>query len=217
MKKITTILFILMIGSIFAFAQKERKVIIKTNYGKIKLKLYNETPQHRDNFVKLAKEGFYDGTIFHRVIPEFMIQGGDPESKNADSKARLGSGGPDYKVPAEIVEKYYHKKGALAAARQGDSVNPEKASSGSQFYIVVGKTMTEAELNNLSMKTGVEYTDEQKEVYSTQGGTPFLDQNYTVFGELTKGMEVIEKIALVKRNSADRPDEDVVMLKVKVK
>lgn len=203
-------------GTLFSFAQKERKVIIKTNHGKIIMKLYNETPQHRDNFVKLAKDGFYNGTIFHRVIPEFMIQGGDPDSKEAKKGAPLGKGGPGYKIPAEFVEGLVHKKGALAAARQGQG-NPEKKSSGSQFYIVVGKQFSDSELDNFEKKSGMKYTDEQREIFKTDGGTPHLDGGYTVFGELVKGMEVIDKIAMMPADGRNRPNEDVIMLKVKVK
>lgn len=217
MKKISIIIAFLIAGTLFSFAQKERKVIIKTNHGKIILKLYNETPQHRDNFVKLAKDGFYNGTIFHRVIPEFMIQGGDPDSKEAKKGAPLGKGGPGYKVPAEFVEGLIHKKGALAAARQGGAANPEKKSSGSQFYIVVGKQFSDNELNNFEKKSGIKYTEEQREMYKTEGGTPHLDGSYTVFGELIKGMDVIDKIAEMAADKRNRPNEDVVMLKVKVK
>ncbi len=217
MKKIIILLCVVLLGSVFVYGQKERKVIIKTNYGKIKMKLYNDTPQHRDNFVKLAKQKFYDGTLFHRVIPEFMVQGGDPDSKNAEAGKRLGGGGLDYTVPAEFNKKYGHKRGALAAARTGDAVNPEKASSSCQFYIVVGKVYTDAELTQLEQRMKVKFTDEQRQAYTTIGGTPFLDQNYTVYGEVTDGMDVIDKIVNLDRNSADRPKEDAVMLKVRVK
>jgi len=217
MRKIVCTLVLLIITLSTIVAQKERKVIIKTNYGKVKLKLYNETPKHRDNFVKLAKEGFYNGTLFHRVIPEFMIQGGDPDSKNAKPGQRLGSGGLDYTVPAEFNPKFSHKKGALAAARTGDQANPQKASSSCQFYIVVGKTYTDKELDQMERGGKIKYTDQQRADYKTIGGTPFLDQNYTVYGEVTKGMEIIDKIAKTEVNQTDRPKEDIVMLKVKVK
>ncbi len=217
MKRLICTLVLLVIAFGTISAQKERKVIIKTNYGKVKLKLYNETPQHRDNFVKLAKEGFYNGTIFHRVIPEFMVQGGDPDSKNAKPDQRLGSGGLDYTVPAEFNKKLYHKKGALAAARTGDRGNPKKASSSCQFYIVVGKTVTDQELDQLEQANKIEYTEQQRDDYKTIGGTPFLDQNYTVYGEVIKGLEIVEKIAETEVNNLDRPKEDVIMLKVKVR
>ncbi|HNW98318.1 MAG TPA: peptidylprolyl isomerase [Bacteroidales bacterium] len=190
-----------------------KKVCISTSFGDIKIKLYNGTPQHRDNFIKLAKEGYFNGTIFHRVIQNFMIQGGDPDSKNADSTAILGNGGPEYTIPAEIdASKYFHKKGALAAARTGDDVNPLKASSGSQFYIVQGKKFSDEELNFFEQRVGKPYTKEQREVYKTIGGTPHLDGNYTVFGEVYEGLDVVDKIAAVKVDPKfNRPKQDVKM------
>jgi len=202
-------LFFLMLSSC---GNKDRIVLISTNFGDMKVKLYKETPLHRDNFVKLAKEGFFDGTLFHRVIKGFMIRGGDPNSKDAKPNARLGGGGPGYTVDAEFVfPEFFHKKGALSAARQGDGVNPKKASSGSQFYIVQGKPVSEGELKQLESKLKVVFTDEQKKVYSEVGGTPFLDNNYTVFGEVIEGLEVIDKIAAVATLRGDRPVEDVKM------
>jgi peptidyl-prolyl cis-trans isomerase B (cyclophilin B) len=184
--------------------QKVVKFVIHTDYGDMTGILYNETPKHRDNFVKLAKSGFYDGLLFHRVISGFMIQGGDPDSKNAKPGQQLGMGGPGYTVPAEFNTKFIHKKGALAAARQGDQVNPAKASSGSQFYIVQGKRMSAAQL------TG-NYTPEQKKIYETVGGTPFLDNQYTVYGEITEGLDVIDKIAACEKGPGDRPAKDIKM------
>ncbi len=184
--------------------QKVVKFVIHTDYGDMTGILYNETPKHRDNFVKLAKSGFYDGLLFHRVISGFMIQGGDPDSKNAKPGQQLGVGGPGYTVPAEFNTKFIHKKGALAAARQGDQVNPAKASSGSQFYIVQGKKMSAAQL------TG-NYTPEQKKIYETVGGTPFLDNQYTVYGEITEGLDVIDKIAACEKGPGDRPAKDIKM------
>ncbi len=189
----------------------EQKMQIETRYGTIVIKLYNETPKHRDNFIKLVKEGYYDGTIFHRVINQFMIQGGDPDSKNAKTNQALGSGGPGYTVPAEFVSKYFHKKGAIAAARLGDGGNPKKESSGSQFYIVQGKPYSNAELDNMETMMGKKFTPEQRLAYSTIGGTPHLDGSYTVFGEVIKGLDVIDKIASVKTAPGDRPVEDIVM------
>ncbi|MBX7050014.1 MAG: peptidylprolyl isomerase [Chitinophagales bacterium] len=186
-------------------------VNISTTYGDMLVKLYNETPAHRDNFIKLVKEGYYNDLLFHRVIKDFMIQGGDPDSRNAGPNVQLGAGGPNYKIPAEIKPGLYHKKGALAAARQADQVNPSRSSSGSQFYIVQGKRSTEAELNNITRGYGVNFSPEQKKVYETIGGTPFLDGSYTVFGEVVKGLEVIDKIAAVKTMYGDRPAEDVKM------
>ena len=184
--------------------KKVVKFVIHTEYGDMTGILYNETPQHRDNFVKLAKSGFYDGTLFHRVISGFMIQGGDPNSKNAKPGQQLGSGGPGYTVPAEFNKNLIHKKGALAAARLGDQGNPTKASSGSQFYIVQGKKVPAAQL-------GSTYTPEQKKIYETLGGVPFLDTQYTVYGEITEGLDVIDKIAAVQKDGSDRPVKDVTM------
>jgi peptidyl-prolyl cis-trans isomerase B (cyclophilin B) len=198
-----------------------KKVCISTSYGDIKIKLYNETPKHRDNFIKLAKEAYFDGTLFHRVIKDFMIQGGDPTSKNADSTAILGNGGPSYTIPAEIifdsitagtkklpVAKFFHKKGALGAARDN---NPAKASSGSQFYIVQGRTFSEAELNVFCQKSGKTLTKEQINTYETTGGSPWLDGDYTVFGEVYEGLAVVDKIASVKIGANDRPVKDIKM------
>lgn len=239
------------------------KVKITTTMGDITVRLYDETPLHRDNFLKLASEGFFNGTLFHRVIKDFMIQGGDPESKGAPAGKNLGSGGPGYNVPAEIKPAtLFHKRGALSAARLGDEVNPEKESSGSQFYIVWGKVYKAAELkqlerqmkmqqeqnifNALAMerreeimnlrrnrdrdglmelqeklgKMAIEkskelgnpaFTPEQVEAYTTQGGTPFLDGGYTVFGEVEEGLDVVEAIQNVETSMGDRPKTDVVM------
>ncbi len=186
-------------------------VEIETDYGTMLVELSNATPQHRDNFTKLAEQGFYDGTIFHRVISDFMIQGGDPDSKNAADGQPLGMGGPGYTVPAEFVDSMVHIKGALAAARMGDAGNPKKASSGSQFYIVQGKPVEEAMLNRMESMKGTHYTPEQKKMYSEIGGTPFLDREYTVFGHVVKGLDVIDKIAAVQKDSRDRPAKDVKM------
>lgn len=184
--------------------QKVVKFVIKTEYGEMKGFLYNETPQHRDNFVKLASTGFYDGTLFHRVIDGFMIQGGDPDSKNAKPGQSLGMGGPGYTVPAEFNPMFIHKKGALAAARTGDAANPKKASSGSQFYIVQGKPVSTTQLKG-------NYTPDQIKTYEKVGGTPFLDTQYTVYGEITEGLDVIDKIAKAPKNQSDRPNTDIKM------
>ncbi|MCB0798050.1 MAG: peptidylprolyl isomerase [Chitinophagales bacterium] len=191
--------------------QPEQIVKISTSYGDMLIKLYNETPKHRDNFIKLVKEGYYNGLLFHRVMQEFMVQGGDPDSRNAAAGARLGSGSPGYTIPAEFRKDLFHKKGALAAARQPDQVNPQKASSGSQFYIVQGKPTSDDELAMMGQRMGITFTEDQMEVYRTLGGTPFLDQNYTVFGEVISGMEVIDKIAAVQTDANDRPREDIKM------
>lgn len=185
------------------------KVKITTDSGIIIVKLYDSTPLHRDNFVKLVNQGFYDSLLFHRVINAFMIQGGDPLSKNAAPDVMLGNGGSDMtRIPAEFRQSLIHKKGALAAARDG---NPEKASSACQFYIVQGKPATDAELDMLEQRNGIKYTPAQRLIYKTIGGTPFLDQNYTVFGEVISGLEVIDKIASVPTNGANRPVGDVRM------
>ena len=239
------------------------KVLIKTTEGNILVRLYDETPQHRDNFIKLAKEGYFDGTLFHRVIKDFMIQGGDPESKGAPKGKMLGTGGPDYTIPAEFVyPQLFHKRGALSAARLGDEVNPDRKSSGSQFYIVWGKVYKAAELKQMEKQMAMQqeqtvfnalvkehhgeimdlrrnrdrqglmalqdklvaetkakcreagtpkFTEEQVDAYTTTGGTPFLDNQYTVFGEVEEGLDVVEKIQGCETLRGDRPKEDVSM------
>lgn len=248
--------------------KEETKVLIQTSMGNIRVKLYNDTPKHRDNFIRLAKEGFYNGTLFHRVIKDFMIQGGDPDSKEAPAGKTLGGGDVGYTLPAEFVyPKYFHKKGALSAARQGDQVNPQKNSSGCQFYIVTGKVYSveqllgmEEQINRNRMATifnrlaqehmkeiyklrkegnedalydlqeklaaqaqeeaakqpGFKFTPEQIEAYTTVGGTPHLDGEYTVFGEVVEGMEVVETIQKAKTGRSDRPAEDIRILEVSV-
>ncbi|MBQ6047310.1 MAG: peptidylprolyl isomerase [Bacteroidales bacterium] len=186
-------------------------VEIETNFGNIVVKLYNETPKHRDNFVKLVKEGFYDGLLFHRVIKNFMIQGGDPESKEAKPGQMLGNGSLGYTIPAEFVPSLYHKKGALAAARTGDNVNPMKESSSCQFYIVQGNVWQPQQLQMMAQQMGKHFSAEQVSAYTTVGGTPHLDGDYTVFGEVVEGLEVVDKIAAVKCGPMDRPVEDVSM------
>lgn len=236
------------------------RIKIQTTEGDILVRLYNETPQHRDNFLKLAREGFYDGTLFHRVIRDFMIQGGDPDSKDAPAGKNLGTGGPGYTVPAEIHPQLFHKRGALSAARLGDEMNPERASSGSQFYIVWGKTYNQAELKQMERQMAMQqeqtvfnglvaehraeimdlrrnrdraglqelqdrlvaatkqkcqqlgrptYSPEQVEAYTTVGGTPFLDGQYTVFGEVVEGLDVVEKIQSTETLRGDRPKADI--------
>ncbi len=200
--------------NIMVFA-KDRIVTISTPKGDIKVKLYDDVPKHADNFYKLAKEGFYNGTLFHRVIPQFMIQGGDPESKKAQPGQMLGNGDIGYRIPAEFNTKYFHKRGALAAARDN---NPKKESSGCQFYIVQGKKYTDEDLNNIEKRKGVKLSPEQRNAYTTVGGTPHLDGEYTVYGEVIEGMEVVDAIAAVPRDRADRPEQDIAMtMKVKKK
>ena len=247
--------------------EKRTQVKIETTMGNIVVELYNETPKHRDNFIKLAKEGMYDSTLFHRVIKAFMIQAGDPDSKNANDTAQLGGGDVGYTVPAEFVPKFFHKKGALAAARMGDDVNPNRESSGCQFYIVTGRKFREAQLldmagqknNNrideifnelarkhmkeiykmrkandeaglLALQDSLEaqataqykeeepfmFTPEQIAAYTTVGGAPHLDGAYTVFGQVVEGMETVEKIEVTKTGKADRPVENVRILKATV-
>ena len=248
--------------------EKETVLKIETSMGDIKVKLYNETPKHRDNFIKLAKDGTYNGTLFHRVIKDFMVQAGDPESKNAPKGKMLGSGDVGYTVPAEFVyPKYFHKKGALSAARQGDEVNPKKESSGCQFYIVTGKVFNDSTLLNMEQQKNqnkvteafnalaqkhmkeiykmrkandqdglyalqdtlfiqaeaeaakqpdFHFTPEQIKAYTTIGGTPHLDGEYTVFGEVVEGMDIVDKIQQVKTDRSDRPDEDVKIINVSV-
>lgn len=216
MKRLSFIfLSLALIISINAKSQKqeETKVQISTDYGKIVIKLYNETPLHRDNFIKLVKESYFDGTLFHRVIKDFMIQGGDPDSKNAKPGQMLGEGGPTYRIPAEIkTPLLFHKKGVLAAARDN---NPQKESSGSQFYIVQGKVYTKEQLTMFTQKYGIQFTEDQIKAYSTVGGTPHLDGNYTVFGEVIEGMDIVEKIAIEATDKNDRPLKDITM-KVKI-
>jgi len=195
---------------------KDPIVKMHTNYGDITIKLYNDTPQHRDNFLKLVEECFYDSTLFHRVIAGFMIQAGDPDSKGAMPQKQLGAGGPGYTVSAEFRKDLIHKKGALAAARQGDRVNPQKRSSGSQFYIVVGRPWTEDEMTMVEERKGFKYTDEQREIYKALGGYPFLDREYTVFEEVIEGLDVVDAISVVDTNPADRPLQDVIIESIEI-
>ncbi len=214
------ITFILLL-SLPACGQRKHKektplVIIHTTMGDIKVKLYPRTIHHTENFLKLVKDHYYDGVLFHRVIPGFVIQGGDPDSKNAKPGQLLGNGGPGYTIPAEICPEYFHKRGALAMAREGDQVNPTRRSSGSQFYIVVGKVYTDKELDIMEKRLNTKFTPEQRKAYTTIGGTPFLDGQYTVFGEVVEGMDVVDKIANVERDKNDRPLKDVKILSMEV-
>ncbi len=184
------------------------RVKLTTDSGVMIIRLYDKTPQHRDNFVKLANEHFFDSLLFHRVIQGFMIQGGDPQSKYAQPGQMLGMGDVGYTIPAEFDTSLFHKKGALAAAR---TPNPAKASSGCQFYIVQGNVLTDADLNMIEMQKGIKYSAAQRKIYKTIGGTPFLDQDYTVFGEVESGLNVIDKIASVPKAPGDRPTGDVRM------
>ena len=210
MKSIVTTVIALSF-SLFVYSQERVKVKITTTYGDMVAELYNETPIHRDNFIKLVKDGFYDGTLFHRVIPAFMIQGGDPVSKEEKPRQTLGNGGPGYTLAAEFNRNFFHKKGALAAARMPDGVNPKKESSGSQFYVVEGKVYDEKTLEVFARRMGTTFNEEQIKAYTRVGGTPHLDGNYTVFGEVTKGLELISKISNVKRDKNNLPLEKVIM------
>lgn len=189
--------------------EKIHYAMIETEMGNMKVELYNSTPGHRDNFIKLVNEKFYDDLLFHRVISGFMVQGGDPNSKDAPPEQGLGSGGPGYQIPAEIGAPHF--KGTLAAARTGGASNPEKKSSGSQFYIVHGRPQTEASLQGSASRKGFSYNEAQIKKYTELGGTPSLDMDYTVYGEVVEGMEVIDKIAAVQTNPSNRPLEDVKM------
>ena len=205
-KTIASLLLVCLIPLTMIQAQdkndKRTRVLIQTDLGDITIELYNETPLHRDNFIKLVKEGYYNGSIFHRVIRQFMIQGGGGKTGNED---------PGYTVPAEINPMFFHKRGALCAARMGDQVNPKKASSGSQFYIVDGRTYVAAEIEALASRAGKKTTEEQKKVYSSLGGAPHLDGDYTVYGEVVSGMDVVDKIAAVQTGSANRPLQEIKM------
>ena len=220
---VIALLFLTAIMSFAAPADKRVKVRLSTNMGDMVVELYNETPKHRDNFIKLVKEGFYNGLLFHRVIENFMIQGGDPDSRNAAPKKKLGEGGPGYTIPAEILyPKFWHKRGALAAARESDDVNPEMRSGGSQFYIVWGKVQSEDDMSKMNERM-YEVTDGEFEIpenimedYETNGGTPLLDGSYTVFGEVTEGLEVVKAIQAVRTDKHDRPVKDVIIQKAEV-
>src|SRR6187401_14805 len=200
---------------------RKRDVLMQTTMGDMVIRLSDSTPLHRDNFLKLVKVGFYDSLLFHRVIKYFMIQGGDPNSKRALAGKPLGDGSPGYTVPAEFRKTLFHKKGALAAARMGDNINPAKASSGSQFYIAQGKVFTDAGLDSVEKfrLNGRKIPAEQREIYKTIGGTPHLDQGYTVYGQVVKGLEVVDKIATVQTSRSqdrDRPLQDVRIIKAKL-
>lgn len=210
MKKIVLVALLLSGLQVLAAKPKHQFVRIKTDKGECIVMLYNQTPKHRDNFVKITKDGNLSGTLFHRVIQGFMIQGGDPDSKTAKPGQALGDGDLGYTVPAEFRDSLFHKKGVIAAARDN---NPEKASSACQFYLAQGKVFTHEQLNTLEQTRlkGRKIPEWQREVYKTLGGIPHLDQNYTVFGEVVKGVEMIDAVAAVKTGPADRPVEDVRM------
>lgn len=225
MKKFSFLaIFLLTAVSVFsqriANQAKEResgvRVEMRTTMGNITLLLYNDTPHHRDNFIKLVNENVYEGLLFHRVIDRFMVQAGDPKSKDAKPGTMLGDGTLGYTVPAEFLPNHFHKRGALCAARQGDQVNPRKESSSCQFYIAQGQVWSEADLNMMEQRFGKKFSPEQRKAYTTVGGTPHLDGDYTVFGEVLKGMEVVDKIAAAPRDKYDRPLEDIRIISVKI-
>jgi len=209
---VSLIVFVFLFSALAVAQEKEsgRLIKIETSRGDMLVKLYDETPAHRDNMIKLVEEGFYNNQLFHRVIKDFMVQGGDPHSVGAEKGQRLGSGGPGYTVPAEFHPSLIHKKGALAAARKGDQVNPEQASNGSQFYLVQGRILSPEEINILAQRGVATFTEASTEIYTTLGGTPHLDGAYTVFGEVVKGLEVLDSIAAQPCDAYNRPVEDVI-------
>ncbi len=196
--------------------QAMTKVLLKTTMGDITIALYDDTPQHKANFIKLVNDKFYDGLLFHRIIKGFMIQGGDPNSKTAKAGQQLGDGDVGYTIPAEFVPAHFHKRGAVCAARMGDNVNPQKASSGCQFYIVDGTVYDNDKINMIAQRTGKTFSPEQVQAYTTVGGSPWLDGDYTVFGEVISGMEVVDKIAGQQKDGADRPIEDIKIISATV-
>ncbi len=209
MKSLFTIVIAFFCLASYAVKPKHQYIKITTSKGECIVKLYNETPLHRDNFLKLAKQGYFNGTLFHRVIKDFMIQGGDPDSRNATPEATLGDGGPKYTIPAEFRDSLFHKKGVLAAARDD---TPDKVSSASQFYLVQGKVFTDEQLNLLETKRLKHIIPPyQREIYKTIGGTPHLDMSYTVYGEIVNGLAMVDSVASVETGKANRPKEDITM------
>lgn len=209
MKNILFGIFILVLLASCGGGEKVHYVEIETEFGNMKAELYNSTPEHRDNFIKLVKEEFYKDLLFHRIIQGFMVQGGDPQSRGAAPGQRLGTGGPGYTIPAEIGAPHY--KGTLAAARTGGPSNPEKRSSGSQFYVVHGNQVNDQVLDNMQRTKGITYNEAQRKKYKELGGAISLDMDYTVFGELVSGIDVLDKIAAVQKDGSDRPLKDVKM------
>lgn len=225
MKKLLLAL-LLTVGAVNATAQTDtvrHEILLETTMGNIRLALYNETPLHRDNFLKLVRDGYYDGNLFHRVISRFMIQSGDSTSRHAKAGEQLGEGDLDYRIPSEIVfPKYFHKRGALAAAREGDDINPNRESSAAQFYIVYGRRCNDEMLAKVQERITkatdgkITLTPEIRQAYFERGGTPHLDGQYTVFGEVLEGIDVVERIQMVETDKNDRPVEDVRIVKATV-
>jgi len=215
MKRLATILVISLMGLVLVQAQST-KVLLKTTAGDITLVLYDDTPLHKENFIDLVKDKFYDGMLFHRVMNNFMIQTGDPGSKTAQAGQMLGTGGPGYTVPAEFKKEHIHKKGAVAAARLGGPQNPRKESNGSQFYIVHGKKWTAEELDMMVQRGRPEFSPEERRIYMEEGGYAFLDFEYTVFGEVVKGIEIVDAIAAVPVDQHNRPIDDVKIIEAKI-
>ena len=217
MKRLFISLSIILLSLSLSAQGKETKIKIFTDMGKVTVKLYNETPQHRDNFVKLVQDKYYENVLFHRVVKLFMAQAGEKAAPKDTTKVNPKNETLDYTIPAEILfPQFFHKRGQLCMARKSDEVNPTRASSGVQFYIVTGKFYTDSELNKLEMERRIEFTPEQREAYKMKGGAPHLDSYYTVFGEVTKGMRTIEKIELVETQENDRPVKDVRIKKMKI-
>ena len=208
-KQILLLITLISVLGLMSCGDGHKYAEIETEYGNITIKLFNSTPKHRDNFVKLVKEGFYDDLLFHRIIKGFMIQGGDPESRDAEPKAYLGGGGPGYTLPAEIGAPHF--RGSVAAARLSDQVNPKKESSGSQFFIVQGSKQTDQFLDQMESMKGFKYNDTQRKLYKEKGGYPSLDGEYTVFAEVVTGLEIIDTIANMEKDQANRPLKDVKM------
>jgi cyclophilin family peptidyl-prolyl cis-trans isomerase len=210
---VLTIFVFILLTAFNTMTNAQTIVVFQTTSGDIKISLYPETVAHSENMIKLVKEKYYDGILFHRVIQGFMIQTGDPNSRIASTGQTLGDGGPDYTIQAEFFPQYYHKKGAVAAARLGDQINPEKQSSGSQFYIVQGQVLTNGQLDALEKSTRrLPFTVEQRQAYTTMGGTPHLDNNYTVFGEVIEGLEVVDAIAAVNTDQRNRPVNNIIII-----
>lgn len=222
-RRLLSLMLALLAACPAAIGAKRPRVCLETSLGQIVIELFNETPRHRDNFLKLVSEGYYDGLLFHRVIEDFMIQTGDPDSRNAPAGKKLGDGGPDYTLPIEIgLPYFFHCRGAVAAAREGDETNPKRESSGSQFYIVWGKRYSTTELQKMRQHvqdmTGgaADFTEEMENTYRRDGGTPFLDGQYTVFGRVVKGLKIVDRIQQTDTDANDRPMTDIRIIRATI-